>query len=414
MKKFNIPSFYRSPIITNIKRNRRELDLRKKDLSPSVLKVGQVTFKIARHFGFCFGVENAIETAFRAIAENPGKRIFLLSEMIHNPTVNQDLKDRGVEFLMSTDGKVLIPFEELKIEDVVIVPAFGTTVELFKKLESIGINPQTYNATCPFVEKVWNRSAQLGEQGYTIIIHGKDYHEETRATFSHAKQSSASIIIRDMNEASELAKFIKNEPLSDKEKQEFYQIFKSKLSDGFNPSIHLKRVGVVNQTTMLAGETSQITEFFRLHMISVFGEEKSSYHIADTKDTLCYATSENQEAIMHLVESGGDIAVVVGGYNSSNTRHLAKLCMQKVPTYYIKDAKEIISFDEIRHMDLDSMNIQNTYKWLNKSSDIPITILISAGASSPDALVDAVIERLCELFEISSELKSVASGLHFA
>ena len=201
MKKFTIPEFYRSPIISSIKNRRRALDQRKRDLSPSVFSVGHLEFKIARHFGFCYGVENAIEIAFRALDENPGKRIFLLSEMIHNPMVNADLQARGVRFLMNTDGSQTILFSELRPDDVVIVPAFGTTVELFATLEGLGINPQSYNATCPFVEKVWNRSKQLGEGGYTVVIHGKHYHEETRATFSHAEQNAASIVIRNMEEA---------------------------------------------------------------------------------------------------------------------------------------------------------------------------------------------------------------------
>lgn len=403
-RKFDIPAFYRSPIISTIKQARRLQDQRKKDLTPSILDLGSVQFKIARHFGFCYGVENAIEIAFRAISENPGKRIFLLSEMIHNPSVNNDLKERGVQFLQSTDGKQLTSFQTLTPEDIVIVPAFGTTVELFEELRSRGINPQTYNATCPFVEKVWNRSEQLGKLGFTIVIHGKHYHEETRATFSHARQSAPSVVIRDMKEAELLAEFIRCKDTPDR----FYEKFAGKFSPGFNPITDLKRVGVVNQTTMLAGQTQDIADFLRNVMLEQYGEDKIKTHFADTKDTLCYATTENQQAIQHLVQTGGDIAIIIGGYNSSNTAHLAKICSHKLATYYIQDAGELLSHKEIRHLDLESMQIVTTRDWLpvvSRDEEQKVSVLISAGASSPDALVDEVIMRIAELYEVCASLK---------
>ena len=189
-REFNVPLFYRSPIISVVKQSRRGIDPRKRDLAPSVLDFGPVHFKIARHFGFCYGVENAIEIAYRALDENPDKRIFLLSEIIHNPHVNTDLRERGVQFLCETSGKQLIPFDELTPADVVIVPAFGTTLEIQSELNKRGINPYAYNTTCPFVEKVWKKSAEIGRQDYTIVVHGKRYHEETRATFSHGEIGS--------------------------------------------------------------------------------------------------------------------------------------------------------------------------------------------------------------------------------
>lgn len=400
-RKFDIPSFYRSPIISTIKQARRVQDQRKKDLSPSILDLGRVRFKIARHFGFCFGVENAIDIAFRALSENPGKRIFLLSEMIHNPSVNNDLRSRGVQFLQSTDGAQLTPFDTLTPEDIVIVPAFGTTIELFQKLESRGINPQTYNATCPFVEKVWNRSEQLGTMGYTIVIHGKHYHEETRATFSHARRSAPSVVIRNMDEAKLLAQYIGTDA-----SDAFYETFKGKYSEGFNPVEDLKRIGVVNQTTMLAGETQAIADYLKSVMIERYGDADLKTHFADTRDTLCYATTENQQAIHHLVETGGDIAVVIGGYNSSNTAHLAKICTHKLPTFYVQDAGELVSHALIRHLDLDLMKVKESHAWLpSVPSEKPIEILISAGASSPDAQVDEVILRIAELCEVRGAIK---------
>ncbi|RMG42991.1 MAG: 4-hydroxy-3-methylbut-2-enyl diphosphate reductase [Candidatus Dadabacteria bacterium] len=396
---FDIPEFYRSSIISVIKQARRLQDHRKRDLSPSILALGPVTFKIARHFGFCFGVENAIEIAYRAIKENPGRRIYLLSEMIHNPHVNQDLISRGVKFIYSSDGTQLVNYNELSPEDIVIVPAFGTTVELFRKLREIGINPQLYNTTCPFVEKVWKRAAQLGEKGFAVVIHGKHSHEETKATFSHARLSGASMVIRDIEEAKMLASFIRLE----RDWQEFDNYFAGRYSEDFVPEKHLQKLGVVNQTTMLASETHTISRILKEALSSRFGEKQLSEHFADTRDTLCYATSENQNSIKGLLESGGDLAVVVGGYNSSNTSHLVELLEQKVPTYYIKDDSEIISKKEIRHLDLHSKKITVTENWLPENQ--PVEILITAGASCPDVLVDRVITTISSYYGLEQQIK---------
>ncbi len=399
-RKFDIPLFYRSSVISGVKNWRRSGDHRKQDLSPSVLDLGAVKFKIARHFGFCFGVENAIEIAYRALQENPDKRVFLLSEMIHNPHVNNDLLARGVRFILAPDGQQLIPFEDLKPEDIVIVPAFGTTVELFEKLETLGINPRRYDATCPFVERVWKRSGQLGERGYSVVIHGKHFHEETRATFSHARLSAPSLVIRDIQEAERLALYLRGElPLT-----EFYKEFEGRFSPGFDAEVHLQRIGVVNQTTMLAGETQSISALLREAMLARFGESDIDAHFADTRDTLCYATSENQDAIRGLIEAGGDLAIVVGGYNSSNTSHLVELLEEHVPTYYIKDADELIDAQTIRHLDLASHQVIQSLNWLPKKAG-GVEILVTAGASCPDALVDQVLTRIAEFFRCQNNIE---------
>ncbi len=184
-------------------------DLRKQDFSPTLLDFGPVQFYLARHFGFCYGVENAIEISYKALEENPGKRVFLLSQMIHNQEVNHDLQSRGIQFIMDTDGKQFIPWSDLLPNDIVIIPAFGTTIEIENLLLDKGIEVQKYNTTCPFVEKVWNRSEKLGQDSYTVIIHGKPKHEETRATFSHASSAAPSIIVRDMDDAILLGEFIR-------------------------------------------------------------------------------------------------------------------------------------------------------------------------------------------------------------
>lgn len=401
-RSFDIPLFYRSPLVSGIKRVRREQDARKKDLSPTVLEFSKVRFKIARHFGFCYGVENAIEIAYRAVKENPGKRVFLLSEMIHNPSVNQDLMSRGVRFLMSTSGEELVPFDQLTAADIVIVPAFGTTIEISKRLELLGIDPQVYNATCPFVERVWKRSAQLGEQGYTIIIHGKARHEETRATFSHARTAAASVIVRDIAQARELARHI----LKCDDRAGFEAEFTELVSEGFDYERDLLRIGVVNQTTMLAEETQAISEILKDAMRARFGESALGEHFADTRDTLCYATSENQQAVRALVATGGDLALVVGGYNSSNTSHLVEICEEVLPTYYIKDADEILSLDKIQHLNFHDSKVIETSAWFPLQSKQPVEIVITAGASSPDALVEQVIARVCILLGLEAEFQA--------
>ncbi|MBN8548904.1 MAG: 4-hydroxy-3-methylbut-2-enyl diphosphate reductase [Deltaproteobacteria bacterium] len=399
-RKFDIPLFYRSSVISGVKNWRRSGDHRKQDLSPSVLDLGPVKFKIARHFGFCFGVENAIEIAYRAVQENPTKRVFLLSEMIHNPHVNNDLLARGVRFILAPDGKQLTPFEDLKPDDIVIVPAFGTTVELFEKLAALGIDARRYDATCPFVERVWKRSSQLGERGYTVIIHGKHAHEETRATFSHARLSAPSLVIRDIEEAKLLARYLRGEvPLSG-----FKNDFAGRYSPEFDAALHLQRIGVVNQTTMLAGETQSISALLREAMLARFGASEIDEHFADTRDTLCYATSENQDAIRGLIEAGGDLAIVVGGYNSSNTSHLVELLEQHVPTYYIKDADEILDARTIRHLELAKHEVVTSTDWLPPGK-APLEILITAGASCPDALVDQVLTRIACFFSCQDQIE---------
>jgi 4-hydroxy-3-methylbut-2-enyl diphosphate reductase len=393
MKKFDIPGFYKSPVISRIKNARKDSDPRKKDFSPTVLDFGPVQIYMARHFGFCYGVENAIEISYRTIEENPGKRIFLLSEMIHNPDVNEDLRGRGVRFLMDTSGNQLIDWNELSSEDIVIIPAFGTTIEIQKKLNELGIDPYKYNTTCPFVEKVWNRSAQLGEKDYTVIIHGKYYHEETRATFSHSIKNSNALVIRDLNEAEKLGNFILGKISS----EEFNNQFKGKYSDGFNPEKNLEKIGVVNQTTMLASETQAIADYLKKVMIKKYGAESLQDHFADTGDTLCYATYDNQQATIELVKEPADFAIVVGGYNSSNTGHIVELCEGKHITYFISSAEKILSGSSINHFDIHTKSEKITEDFIPSKN--PVKIILTSGASCPDAVVEKVLQRILSYFD---------------
>jgi 4-hydroxy-3-methylbut-2-enyl diphosphate reductase len=372
------------------------------------LDFGPVRFKIARHFGFCYGVENAIEIAYRALAENSDKRIFLLSEIIHNPSVNDNLRQRGVQFLMDTAGTPLLPFDILMPNDVVIVPAFGTTLEVELSLKERGVTLTAYNTTCPFVEKVWRRSEEIGKQDYTVVIHGKRYHEETRATFSHAQASAPVVVVRDLEEAQALAKVISGEEST----AFFFEKFADRFSAGFDPTIHLKSIGVVNQTTMLATETEAITDLLREAIRKTYGDAKMAEHFADTSDTLCYATKENQDATLALIADGGDIAVVVGGYNSSNTSHLVELCHQHLPTYFVRNADELLSPKQIRHLELETKTVQIAEDWLFPTtkfpeSKTPVDIVLTAGASCPDVLLDEVLQKIVGWFPNTRPIEEV-------
>ena len=403
MKQFTIPFTYRSPLISAIKNYRRQQDKMKKDFSPTLLDFGPVQIYLARHFGFCFGVENAIEIAFKTIDENPGKRIFLLSEMIHNPQVNADLVKQGVQFLQDTNGNKLISFDTLTKEDVVIIPAFGTTLDIEKKLNEIGIATEKYNTTCPFVEKVWNRSEQIAEKNYTVVLHGKPSHEETRATFSHAAAGTSTVVVNDMSETIELSKYITGE----KTATDFYTEFTGRYSENFNPEKDLQRIGVVNQTTMLASDTQAIADFLKQVMIEKYGltEKNLEEKFADTKDTLCYATNDNQSAVYGLINQQADLAIVVGGYNSSNTSHLVELCEEKLPTYFINDAAKIISKKEILHFDMHLKKEITTQYYLPEKQ--PVKILITSGASCPDAVVEKVIEKIAIFYNSEVQIKNL-------
>jgi len=401
MKKFDIPNIYRSSFITKIKNARKDLDPRKKDFTPTLLDFGPVRFFLARHFGFCYGVENAIEIAYKTIEENPGKRIFLLSEMIHNPGVNNDLQNLGVKFLMDTSGKQLIGWNQLDQDDIVIIPAFGTTLEIEQKLNDLGINPYRYNTTCPFVEKVWNKSEQLGKDNFTVIIHGKSYHEETRATFSHSKTNAASVIVRDIEETKWLVSFILNE----NSENEFYTTFSGRFSEGFNFKKDLQKIGVVNQTTMLATETEAIAELLKDTMIKKYGAENLKEHFADTRDTLCYATNDNQEATYGLLKESADFAIVVGGYNSSNTSHIVKLCEEKLPTYFISSKENIIGDNLIKHFNFHQQKEVETENYLPGKK--VVDIILTSGASCPDAVVESVLRKIHSFFPNAKDVDEI-------
>lgn len=390
MRSFEIPEYYRSPIISRVKARRKQLDPRKTDFTPTLLDFKKVRIVLARHFGFCFGVENAIEISYKAIAENPDKRIFLLSQMIHNPEVNEDLESRGVKFLHDTKGRELTPFEEVGEGDVVIIPAFGTTLEMKNKLSKTKI--LQYNTTCPFVEKVWKRSDKLGAEDFTIIIHGKPDHEETRATFSHASSSGTSLVVADYAEAETLATMIQNGFDTPEKIAAFWVKFKGRTSENFNPESDLDRIGVVNQTTMIASETNEIAELLKTSV----GIERFS----NTRDTLCYATNDNQKSTMGALEANlADMAIVVGGYNSSNTSHIVELCEKQIPTFFVRNELEWEEGGVVNHFNIHTQKIQKSSGILPSSEKVP-TIMVTSGASCPDASLERVIKKVLENYGI--------------
>jgi 4-hydroxy-3-methylbut-2-enyl diphosphate reductase len=403
MKQFTIPFTYRSPLISAIKEKRKLADKMKKDFSPTLLDFGDIRIYLARHFGFCYGVENAIEIAFRTVDENPGKRIFLLSEMIHNPKVNEDLRKKGVDFLQDTYGNEIIPFSSLDKNDIVLIPAFGTTIAIEEKLKAIGIAIEKYNTTCPFVEKVWNRSEQIAAKDYTVIVHGKPTHEETRATFSHAAANTPTVVVNDMKETMLLSQYITGALPPD----QFYIDFKGRYAEGFDASKDFERIGVVNQTTMLASDTQAIADYLKQVMVDKYKltDNNISERFADTRDTLCYATNDNQSAVYGMLEQPADLAIVVGGFNSSNTSHLVELCEEQLPTYYIDSAERIHAIDHISHFYFHEKKLIESHSFLPEKR--PVSVLMTSGASCPDAVVEQVIRKLLKVAGIEEKFESI-------
>jgi 4-hydroxy-3-methylbut-2-enyl diphosphate reductase len=405
-----VPNHYAGNLIQRIKDFRQEQG--KRSLVPTRLSMGQLEILIPRHFGFCFGVERAIHMAFSALEEHPDRRIHLVSEIIHNPLVNRDLQERGIRFLFDAEGQRRIEEDQLGGGDVVLIPAFGTTLEIEESLQRSGIETgdphfrEHYDTTCPFVSKVWDRGEQLGREGYTIIIHGKFGHEETQATHSHTRQHTRTLVVRDREEALALAAFITGELGL----EEFSARFAEKWSAGFDPARDLERVAVVNQTTMLAEETQEVAGILRQAMHRRYGEVRLEHHFADTNDTLCYATNWNQNATKALLAAQPDLAVIVGGYNSSNTSHLVEICSQQMPSYLIEHSGELLSRERLAHFDIHRKERIFSEGWL--PSQLPARIAVTSGASCPDVLMNQVVEKLAGFYgygetEISEGLEQL-------
>ena len=390
MKKFNVPLYYQSNIIEEIRKIREDYDPRKKDLSPSIIHIGELEFYIGRHFGFCYGVKNAIEICYQLIKQYPKNKIYLLSQMIHNQIVNQDLQDNGVSFIMDTMGTQLIPWEKINKNDIVIIPAFGTSLETLKILQEKKINTEKFNTTCPFVSKVWNRLGQISKQGYTVVIYGTANHEETRSTFSRASQYGPTIIVENTAEAHLLCDFIKHE----KNLSKIDEVFQKKWSKNFNTNTDLIKLGVVNQTTMLASETEKIINLFSDAFKTKHKTDDISDYIANTRDTLCYATHENQESTINLLNNNVDFTIIAGGYNSSNTTHLVELASKKTTTFFINSADKISMNNSITHFDIITKKEVTTDHFLPKKK---CKIILTSGASCPDIILENIMLKIAEI-----------------
>jgi 4-hydroxy-3-methylbut-2-enyl diphosphate reductase len=385
---------------------------------PALLDFGAVSYVIPSHFGFCLGVKNAIERAYETLAENPGKRVFMLSELIHNSFVNEDLLRRGLRFLqtdkgqpVATDGKVAaagaaapLLWDTLTSEDIVIIPAFGATDEDKKKLVRKGIRVAQFDATCMLVEKVWKAARSFGREGFTVIIHGKSEHEETKATFSNTRRHAPSIIIRNLDEARLLGDYVAV-PTEEK-RQALLARFAGLHTPGFDPAVHLDRIAVVNQTTLLMNETATIIDYFKSLYVAKYGEQDGPAHVggAGKKDTLCYATQVNQDALQRALAEPLDAAFILGGKNSSNTYQLYRLCEQKLGAraFFIQSEANIRSRDEIEHY-VFSAGVggkcgHTEIHPLWPGDDTPKRVLITGGASCPDGLVQQVISRINSFF----------------
>ena len=362
-----------------------------------VLRVGDLTFRLAGEFGFCYGVDRAVEYAYETRTKFPGKRTFLVGEIIHNPHVNHKLEAMGVQFLHRPDGGGgEFDFGSVTPEDVVILPAFGVTVRDFERLRAIGC--VLVDTTCGSVLNVWKRVESYARDGFTALVHGKNYHEETKATSSQVNKYPGGkyVVVRDMAEARVVCDYIEGAGSGER----FLEQFREKMSPGFDPDRDLERVGVANQTTMLSGESLAIAAEIGKSMARRWGEAALAEHFR-TFDTICSATQERQDAVLKLIAEPLDLMVVIGGYNSSNTTHLAAICQQKVPTYHIADATCIEpETGAIRHRPVGHHDETRQDRWLPEGA---ATIGVTAGASTPNNKIGETIERIAALRGVSLE-----------
>jgi 4-hydroxy-3-methylbut-2-en-1-yl diphosphate reductase len=372
-------SHYRSEVVERIRAN------------GNILSAGDLTIKLAKEFGFCYGVERAIDLAYAARRAYPQQRIFLLGEIIHNPEVNDQIKRMGIVTISGKPGDEEI--NQLGPDDIVIIPAFGTEVATRRKLEEKGCN--FVDTTCGDVMSVWKRVRQYSKDSVTSIIHGKAWHEETMATSSQARASGKGhyLVVFTLAETDYVCNYIVNGG----NKEEFLTKFKGAYSAGFDPDVDLEAIGVANQTTMLRGETEEVQRRLKKAMIQKYGEAEIPRHFRFF-DTICGATQDRQDALGKLLREPLDLLLVIGGYNSSNTSHLAEMGEAELPTYFIKNAAKMESDRVIHHYNLHEHQEIETRDWLPSGK---ITVGITAGASCPNNLIEDTIRRLFELRGIS-------------
>lgn len=408
---------YQSALCEVIKGARRTRE--KTSGEPSVLDFGAVSYVIPSHFGFCLGVQNAIERAYETVAMHPERRVFMLSELIHNPFVNEDLLARGLRYLQTdkglplrADGKIAQAkddpaalWSQLKEDDIVIIPAFGATNEDKARLIRRGLSIRENDATCMLVEKVWKAARRYAQKGFTVLIHGKSEHEETKATFSNSSSYGPALMIRNREHARRLAEVMLTS--SDKKKELFEASFAGLYSEGFDPDRDLERIAVVNQTTLLRNETLNIIDYLREIVAKKYGESEVDKHLwsKGKGDTLCYATQVNQDALQKAVDQSLDAALVVGGKNSSNTFQLYRVCEKRFgpAAHYIQSEKNIRSLDCIRHFTFPhnlasaTARVEEERPLFQKPIGRP-RILLTGGASCPDGIIQQVIYRINSFF----------------
>jgi 4-hydroxy-3-methylbut-2-enyl diphosphate reductase len=374
-------SHYRSALVERIRANGH------------ILSAGDLTIKLAKEFGFCYGVERAIDLAYAARRAYPERRIFLLGEIIHNPEVNDQIKRLGIVTIAGKPGDDEI--NQLRPEDIVIIPAFGTEVATRRKLEEKGC--LFVDTTCGDVMSVWKRVRQYSKEAVTSIIHGKAWHEETKATSSQARASGGGhyLVVFTLAETDYVCDYI----VKGGNKAEFLEKFKGAYSEGFDPDVHLSSIGVANQTTMLRGETEEVQRRLKAAMAQKYGETEVQKHFRFF-DTICGATQDRQDALEKLLHEPLDLLLVIGGYNSSNTSHLAEMGEAKLPTYFIKNAAKMESDKLIHHYDQHKHQEIEAVDWLPPGK---ITVGITAGASCPNNLIEDTIRRLFELRGISAQ-----------
>ena len=367
---------YHSPLIDRIKNEGYRLE------------AGGLTILLAREFGFCYGVDRAVDYAYETRAKFPDRRVFLTNEIIHNPRVNTKLLEIGIRFLhgpYKTDGEI----EEVNANDIVIIPAFGNTVEELAGLQKKGC--VLVDATCGSVMSVWKRVESYAREGFTSMIHGKYDHEETRATSSRATQYPGGkyLVVRDKKEAQRVCDYIERGG----DRGAFLDYFRSAVSEGFDPDRDLQHVGCANQTTMLSSESLEIANMLQEALRRRFGSEKLADHFRHF-DTICSATQDRQDAVLGLAREEVDVMIVVGGYNSSNTGHLVEISLGFCPAYHVKDASCILSREEIEHKPVQASQPTRTVHWLPLGK---VRVGITAGASTPNRVIEEVIERIIEV-----------------
>ena len=351
------------------------------------LAVGDTTLLLAKEFGFCYGVERAVDYAYETRKHFPDRRIFLTTELIHNPRVNNCLREMGIGFLNGS-GPLDKKIENLASGDVVIIAAFGTRVEEMELLKAKGCI--LVDATCGSVIQVWKRVEQYAREGFTAIVHGNSQHEETRATVSRAAQFPGGryLVVWDKPEAQLVCDYLR----LGGDRPAFLSHFASKCSPGFDPDPDLKRVGVANQTTMLSSESLEIGEMLKKAVAGRYGQEALQQHFRNF-DTICSATQDRQDAVLAMVKQSVDLVVVIGGFNSSNTNHLCEMASQYVPAYHIDEASCILSRESIRHRPVGGTDPIVTEGWLPKGA---VTIGVTAGASTPNRVIGDAIERILQ------------------